>query len=52
MWTIAACYKSGAYFLTNAFENEPLSVDADYTQERQIARRLNPTVRYWQEEND
>lgn len=51
VWTIAACYKSGAYFLTNAFENEPLSVDADYTQERQIAQRLNPTVRYWQEEN-
>lgn len=50
MWTVATCYESGAYFLANAFENEPLSVDADYIQERQIAKRLNPKVRYWQEQ--
>ena len=51
MWTIAACYESGAYFLKNDFENESLYVDTDPTQERQIARRLNPTVIYWREES-
>ena len=49
MWTIAACYESGAYFLRNAFENEPLYPEVDYEKERQIARQFNPSVSYWQE---
>ncbi|MGI4791968.1 MAG: hypothetical protein ACRYFS_24360 [Janthinobacterium lividum] len=52
MWTIAACYESGAYFLKKDFENEPLHVDVYPTQEWQIAKRLNPTVTYWQEESN
>ena len=52
MWTIAACYESGAYFLKNDFENEPLYVETDPTQERQVAARVNPMVTYWQEESD
>lgn len=50
MWTIAACYESGAYYLRNAFENEPLDVEADYEREKQIACQFNPSVSYWQED--